>query len=153
MPGQSGTNLIKPGNNWINRGKRRDHSLQARKVTSKNAKRVAMRTMSPLTVAMLLGFDATALVAATGDRAKRLFGCDRERRQQRLDRRERWALDQKNGRRQALLLLERSGPHQVSGRSLTTREALASTRLTRYNETRPCLRRGRLCDSIQVSED
>jgi len=65
MPGQSGTNLIKPGNNWINRGKRRDHSLQARKVTAKHAKRVAMRKkMSPLMVAMLLGFGATALVAA-----------------------------------------------------------------------------------------
>ena len=64
MPGQSGTNLIKPGNNWINRGKRRDHSLQARKVTSKHAKRVAMKTMLPLTVAMLLGFGAPALVAA-----------------------------------------------------------------------------------------
>src|SRR5262245_45605545 len=64
MPGQSGTNLIKPGNNWINHGKRSDHSLQARKVTAKHAKRVAMRKMSPLMVAMLLGFGATALVAA-----------------------------------------------------------------------------------------
>jgi hypothetical protein len=64
MPGQSGANLIKPGNNWINRGKRCDHSPQARKVTAKDAKRVAMRTVCPLMVALLLGFGATELVAA-----------------------------------------------------------------------------------------
>jgi hypothetical protein len=64
MPGQSGANLIKPGNNWINRGSGCDHSPQAMKVTTKDAKRVAMKTVLPLTVAMLLGFCATAHVAA-----------------------------------------------------------------------------------------
>jgi hypothetical protein len=34
------------------------------KVTAEHAKRVGMRTVSSLTVAMLLGFGATALVAA-----------------------------------------------------------------------------------------
>jgi hypothetical protein len=34
------------------------------KFTIEDAKRVAMRTVSPLTVAMLLGFRATVLVAA-----------------------------------------------------------------------------------------
>jgi hypothetical protein len=34
------------------------------KFTVEDAKRVAMRTVSPLTVAMLLGFSATVLVAA-----------------------------------------------------------------------------------------
>ena len=34
------------------------------KVPAKDAKRVAMKTMSLITVAVLLGFDATALVAA-----------------------------------------------------------------------------------------
>jgi hypothetical protein len=34
------------------------------KVRAKDAKRVAMKTMSLITVAVLLGFDATALVAA-----------------------------------------------------------------------------------------
>jgi hypothetical protein len=63
MPGQSGANLIKLGNNWINRGSGCDHSPQAMKVTAKDAKRVAMKTVLALT-AMLLGFGATALVAA-----------------------------------------------------------------------------------------
>jgi hypothetical protein len=31
MPDQSGASEIKPGNNWINRGKRCDHSPQAMK--------------------------------------------------------------------------------------------------------------------------
>jgi hypothetical protein len=64
MPGQSGASEIKAGKNWINRGKGCDHSPQAMKVTVKDAKRVAMRTVSPLTVAMLIGFGATALLAA-----------------------------------------------------------------------------------------
>jgi hypothetical protein len=64
MPGQSGASEIKAGKNWINRGSGCDHSPQAMKATVKDAKRVAMRTVSPLTVAMLLGFGATALVAA-----------------------------------------------------------------------------------------
>ena len=63
MPGQSGASEIKPGNNWINRGSGCDHAPQAMKATAEHAKRVAMKAMS-LTVAMLLGFGATALVAA-----------------------------------------------------------------------------------------
>ncbi len=39
-------------------------SPQAMKTAAEDAKRVAMRTVSPLTVAMLLGFGSTALVAA-----------------------------------------------------------------------------------------
>jgi len=34
------------------------------KITAEDAKRVGMKTVSPLTVAMLLGFGATTLVAA-----------------------------------------------------------------------------------------
>jgi hypothetical protein len=64
MPGQSGASEIKTGNNWINRGSGCDHAPQAMKATAEHAKRVAMKTVSPLTVAMLLGFGATALVAA-----------------------------------------------------------------------------------------
>ena len=64
MPSQSGASEIKPGNNWINRGSGCDGLPQAMKATAKDAKRVAMRTVSPLTVAVLLGFGATALVAA-----------------------------------------------------------------------------------------
>jgi hypothetical protein len=64
MPGQSGASEIKQGNNWINRGTGCDHAFQAMEVTAKDAKRVAMRTVSLITVAMLLGFGATALVAA-----------------------------------------------------------------------------------------
>jgi hypothetical protein len=64
MPGQSGASEIKTGNNWINRGSARDHSPQAMKATAKDAKTVAMKTVSPLTVAMLLGLSATAPAAA-----------------------------------------------------------------------------------------
>jgi len=64
MPGQSGASEIKPGNNWINRGRGCDGLPQAMKATAEHAKRVAMKTMLPLTVAMLLGFGAPALVAA-----------------------------------------------------------------------------------------
>lgn len=64
MQGQSGASEIKSGNNWINRGKGCSRSSQAMKVTAEHAKRLAMRTVSLLTVAMLLGFGATALVAA-----------------------------------------------------------------------------------------
>jgi len=64
MPGQSGASEIKTGNNWINRGKRCGHSPQAMKVSANNAKRVGMRTVLLLMVLMLLGFGATALVAA-----------------------------------------------------------------------------------------
>jgi hypothetical protein len=64
MPGQSGASEIKTGNNWINRGSGCDHAPQAMKATTKDAKREAMRTVSPLTVAMLLGFGATTFVAA-----------------------------------------------------------------------------------------
>ena len=80
MPSQSGASEINPGNNWINRGSGRDRS-QAMKATAEDAKSVAMRTVLPLTVAMLLGFGATALCrgGGTGDGAKWLFGCDRER--------------------------------------------------------------------------
>ncbi|MFZ0397805.1 MAG: hypothetical protein WAM06_07170 [Methyloceanibacter sp.] len=64
MPGQSGASEIKTGNNWINRGKRCDHAPQAMKDTAEHAKRGAMKTVSLMTVAILLGFGATALVAA-----------------------------------------------------------------------------------------
>jgi hypothetical protein len=64
MPGQSGASEIKTGNNWINRGSGCDHTPQAMKATAEHAKRVARKTMLPLTVAMLLGFGAPALVAA-----------------------------------------------------------------------------------------
>ena len=62
MPSQSGASEINPGKNWINRGSGRDRSPM--KATAEVAKSVAMRTVLPLTVAMLLGFGATAPVAA-----------------------------------------------------------------------------------------
>ena len=46
------------------RGSGRDRSRKAMKATAEDAKSVAMRTVLPLTVAMLLGFGATAPVAA-----------------------------------------------------------------------------------------
>jgi hypothetical protein len=55
MPGQSGASEIKTGNNWINRGSGCDHTPQAMKATAEHAKRVAMKAMLPLTVAILLG--------------------------------------------------------------------------------------------------
>ena len=64
MPSQSGASEINPGKNWINRGSGRDRSRKAMKATAEDAKSVAMRTVLPLTVAMLLGFGATAPVAA-----------------------------------------------------------------------------------------
>ena len=64
MPAQSGASEIKTGNNWINRGSGCDHTPQAMKATAEHAKGVVMKTMSLITVAMLFGFGATALVAA-----------------------------------------------------------------------------------------
>ncbi len=111
-----------------------------------------MKTMLPLTVAMLLGFGAPALVAAeqpaTGPSG---FSAATESANSKGKTGESAECPIKKGK--TFCFQNDPALTKPQGGRYSASESLASASRTRYKGPRPCLQRGRSCDSIQVSED